>query len=146
MKYFIKKTVKWFLFLALTVLFFSLPIILHDYDAEKVGQDSITAVAPSGGKSGVVLFEFVPPVAERIVSGNSTGLAMIIKTDSSEKAVYLYVNGEKQDMAVISDSMGIEFQSIYLKDGANEITAILRAAGGEVLAVRKMRIFSQKKL
>lgn len=146
MGYFIRKTVQWFLFLALTVAFFSLPIILQNYDAQKIGHDSITAVGPSGEVSGVTLFEFAPQVADEIVSGDSTVLAMVTKTDSSDKAVYLYVNGERQDMAVISDSMGIEFRSILLKEGENEITAILRAAGGEVLAVRKMRIFSQKKL
>lgn len=146
MKYFIKKTIKWLLFLVLTALFFSLPVILQNHDAEKDSRDSVPAVAPSGGQKGVLLFEFVPPSVERTVVGGFTGLRMVTMTDSSKKAVYLYVNGEKQDMAVVSDSMGIEFRSVHLSEGENEITAILRAAGGEVLALRKMRIFSQKKL
>ena len=146
MRYFIKKTIKWLLFLILTAVFFSLPVILENYDAEKDSRYIVTAVAPPGGEAGVSLFEFVPPSVERKTAGDFADVRMVTRTDSLEKAVYLYVNGERQDMAVVSDSMGIEFRNIHLKEGYNEITAILRAAGGEVLAIRKMRIFSQKKL
>ena len=66
-------------------------------------------------------------------------------TDSSVKYVFLYVNGEKLDMAVISDTARVEFKRVHLKAGVNEIAVVLQDRNGVVLAVRKATIFSAKK-
>lgn len=142
MQYFIRKSLKWLAYVVLTVLFFSLPVILRDESPEKTMPVSQSAGTETGG----LLFEFLSSSAGRSVTGDSTGLRMIVKTDTSEKTVYLYVNGEKQDMIVVSDSMEIEFPRVYLRNGENEITAVLRSLHGDTLAVREMRIVSQKKL
>lgn len=142
MQYFVRKSSEWLAYVMLTTLFFSLPILLRSTGSEN-------AIRTGGERQGQVetlLFEFLPASAERSVEGDSTGLKMIARTDTSDKTVYLYVNGEKQDMAVVSGSTEVEFPRVYLNEGENEIIAVLRSLRGDTVAVRRMRIVSQKKL
>ncbi len=142
MRFFFKRTAVWVVYLVLTVLFFSIPIILRDHN--EVSSDSPAAVGFINQDK--IFFDFADGSAERETSADSVSIRIVAVTDSSQKAVYLYVNGEKQDMAVVSDSMGIEFPRVYLKDGDNDITAVLLSAEGDTLALRKKRIVSLKKL
>ncbi len=147
MKYFVRHALEWLTFLALTVLFFSLPVVIERHGSVKdirprqASVDSTTAQIAAG-----FFFEFDIGSVKSEVAGDSISLKMITRTDTSRKLVDLYVNGEKQDMVVISDSMPVLFPRVYLKTGPNEIVAILRDLNGMPLATRKIRIFSQSKM
>ncbi len=142
MKYFLKKVIVWTLYLALTILFFSLPVILRNHDQADFLSDSRYNYTQDGR----LYFEFADLPAERRIEGDSTSLRMVAVTDTSRKAVYLFVNGEKQGASFVSDSMRIEFPHVYLKNGENEIVAVLSSEAGDTLALRKLRIVSVKKL
>jgi hypothetical protein len=150
MKFFLKKVLKWLTFLFLTVLFFALPVILQKESGPAFREDSlkkqIMRQANGSREQSEVYFEFEPESVKERILGDSTGLRMITISDTSEKYVYLFVNGEKQDVAIVSDSMQIEFSRVYLKLGINEITAILQRPAAETLAVRRATIFSLKKM
>ncbi|MCL4511414.1 MAG: hypothetical protein M1470_10135 [Bacteroidetes bacterium] len=145
MKFFLKKVLKWSAFLLLTVLFFALPVFLQKEDGKN---DFLQKMAErqTAQKQEVseLYFEFEPASVKEKIFGDSTALKMLVKSDTSEKSVYLYVNGEKQDMAVVSDSMQILFPRVYLKQGTNEITAVFQKSTGETLAVRRVTIFSSE--
>lgn len=142
MKFFAKKVIGWTVYLAITILFFSLPIILRNHDSAGPMSNSSQYFAREGG----LFFEFAGGPGELRVEGDSTAIGMIAETDSSQKIVYLYVNGDKQDMAFVSDSMRVEFPRVYLKEGKNEIVAVLRSVAGDTLALRTLRVVSLKKL
>ena len=142
MKFFIKKAVGWVAYAVLTVLFFSLPIILRNSDGVNSDSPSAVGVVNQAG----IIFEFVGGPAGHEITGDSALIKMVVVTDSSKKTASLYVNGEERDMIVVSDSMVIEFRRVYLKDGDNEIAAVLLSTGGDTLALRKTRIVSLKKL
>ncbi|MCL4539613.1 MAG: hypothetical protein M1378_08470 [Bacteroidetes bacterium] len=146
MKFFLKKCLKWLLFLLFTFLFFSLPVYLQkeeknrDFRQTQLSPESVPQQSPSS-----FYFEFAPGSPKEKVSGNLTAIRMSTITDSSVKYVFLYVNGEKLDMAVISDTARVEFKRVHLKAGVNEIAVVLQDRNGVVLAVRKATIFSAKK-
>ena len=146
MKFFLKKCLKWLLFLVFTFLFFFLPVYLQkeeknrDFRQTQLSSESVRQQAPSS-----FYFEFAPGFPKEKVAGDSTAIWMSTITDSSVKYVFLYVNGEKLDMAVISDTARVEFKRVYLKTGVNEIAVVLQDRNGVVLAVRKATIFSAKK-
>ncbi len=147
MKYFLKKALQWTVYLAVTVLFFSLPVIIEDCgnagksDRGQMVVDSVAAIVAGG-----IFFEFDSASVNREVAGDSTSVRLITNTDSSRKLVLLYVNGVKQDMAVVSDSLPAVFTRVYLSPGENEITAVLSGADGRALSIRKARIFSSKRM
>ncbi len=146
MKFFLRKCLKWFLFLLFTFIFFSLPIYLQQ--EQHTGDIKQTWV--SSGQSGdhsvsASRIDFVAGSVRDTVHGDSTSVWVSARSDSSIKYVYIYVNGEKQDMAMVPDSGRIEFPRVHLKEGANEIAAVLQNPDGTVLAVRKVNIFSIKK-
>ncbi len=150
MKFFLKKVLKWSLFLFLTILFFALPVILQEENrpmmSDRSSQQEVVRREDRGQKQPEVYFEFgVESVKGRLL-GDSTALTMITRSDTSEKYVYLYVNGEKEDMAIVSGSMQIDFPRVYLMPGRNEITAVLQRLSAETLAVRRVIIFSSKKM
>ncbi len=147
MKYFIKKSLKWLAFLVLTVLFFSLPVIIERRDrVDDLYREPDFADPSAGLMANEFRFEFDSTSVMSEVAGDSTSLRMITRTDTSQKLIYLYVNGEKQDMVVVSDSMTAVFPRIYLKPGQNEIVVVLSDLHGKSRATRKTRIFSHKKM
>ncbi|MCL4539564.1 MAG: hypothetical protein M1469_08135 [Bacteroidetes bacterium] len=146
MKFFLKKCLKWFLFLLFTFLFFSLPVYLQKEEKSRDSRQTRIASESAGNQSpSVFYFDFAPGSLRQKVTGDSTAIWISARSDSSVKYVFLYVNGEKQDMAVISDTARVEFPRVYLKEGINEIAVVLQNRNGVVLAVRKATIFSDKK-
>jgi hypothetical protein len=147
MKYFIKKSLKWLAFLVLTLLFFSLPVIIEKRDrGDDLQKEELLSDLTGGLSAAEFHFEFDPATVMSEVAGDSTSIRMITRTDTARKTIYLYVNGEKQDMIVVSDSMTAVFPRVYLKPGQNEILAVLSDVNGKSRATRKTRIFSQKKM
>lgn len=142
MKFLLKRIIGWTVYLTVTILFFSIPIILRNDNST----DPLSTSGQYSAREVGLFLEFAGGSGERKVEGDSTAVRMIAETDTSRKIVYLYVNGDKQDMAFVSDSMGIEFPRVYLKEGKNEIIAVLRSVSGDTLAVRKLSIVSLKKL
>lgn len=141
MNIFIKKSLKWLLFALFTYAFFSLPIYLQNEENKMdVRQSQPVAESPSTQASSSLYFEFEPRSLRQTVSEDSTALWISTISDSTTKYVYLYVNGKKQDMALVSDTMQIEFPRVYLRPGMNEVTIILQDREGRVLAVRKTNI------
>ena len=146
-KFFLKKVLKWLTFLILTVLFFALPVFLQKEDGKNdFWQKAIDKQSAEKQEGTQNYFEFEPGSVREKIFGDSTALRMVVKSDTAEKYVFLYVNGEKQDMAVVADSMLIEFPRIYLNPGANEITTVFQKLTGETLEVRRATIFSFKKM
>lgn len=146
MKVFLRKSLKWLLFLLFTLAFFSLPIYLQKEEKNSDFRRTQPATGSPGAQlSSTFYFEFDPGSLKQRVSGDSTALSVSTISDSAAKYVYLYVNGKKQDMAVVSDTMRVEFPRVYLQPGANEIAVVLQDRRGKVLAVRKTNIFSSKK-
>ncbi len=141
MKVFLKKSLKWLLFLLFTLVFFSLPIYLQKEEKNRnFRQTQPAAESSSPQLSSTLYFEFEPGSLRHTVSGDSTALWIYTISDSTTKYVYLYVDGKKEDMALVSDTMHIEFPRVYLQPGMNEITVILQDREGRVLAVRKTNI------
>ncbi len=147
MKYLLKKTLKWIVYLAVTVLFFSLPVLIERCeDAKNLSRMADLVESESFLTTGEFFFDFDPASVQNEVVGDSTSVRVLTKTDTCRKSVYLYVNGKKQDMVVVSDSTPAYFPRVYLIPGQNEIEAVLLEASGRPMALRKMRIFSLKRM
>jgi len=150
MRFFLKRVVKWLLFLLFTVFFFAIPVILQE-ETRPMLKNNPTQLQTlrredQDQKQSDVYFEFEAESVKEKLLGDSTALRIDTRSDTSEKYVYLYVNGEKQDVAIVSGSMRIDFPRVYLKPGRNEITAVLQRLPAETLAVRRATIFSLKKM
>lgn len=145
MKYLLKKTFKWIVYLAVTVIFFSMPVLIERRgDVKDLSRMADLVESESFQTTGGFFFDFASVQNE--VVGDSTSVRVLTKTDTCRKSVCLYVNGEKQDMVVVSDSMPAYFPRVYLIPGQNEIEAVLLEASGRPMALRRMRIFSLKRM
>ncbi len=139
MMYFLRKSAQWLVFLAATVAFFSLPIILRDHSPGKTGQTRPLKVTAKS-----VVLEFVPSVAETSVDGNSTALIMSVDVDTMTGYVSLYVNDREVDSTPARGATRLKFPGVALRQGENEIEAFFRTANGDTVAFRKLRIISGK--
>lgn len=140
MNYFMRKSAQWLSFLAATVAFFSLPIILRGRGPVKM----VELLEADGSARGVVL-EFLHPVPGTAIAGDSTRLNVFVDSDTVSGSVSLFVNGRQLDESPVSGESRLNFPAVYVGQEENEIEALFRSPAGDTIAAKKLRIISQKK-
>lgn len=148
MKFFLRKVLSWMGFLILTFVFFAMPISLQMTDDNNGSRNENHGLSSFVERENRIpaYFEFEGGSLPVSIGGSSLDISLLLRPDSAESWISLYVNGEREDMKPAADKERVTFTAVDLKPGRNEIAAVYHVPTGETLAVRRAIIFSFNKM